>query len=120
MGNLFDTVMREVVFELSPETYPDTTVRTFYINELMEYELYSVMVRVSTSVGYSQYTSARNIRTTEAGWYSLFVGLRLGIYKISVHSILTPLIRDDFLYFVNEKMISFSEMKHITINCYYS
>eukprot|EP00800_Vazella_pourtalesii_P019759 TRINITY_DN684_c0_g1_i2.p1 TRINITY_DN684_c0_g1~~TRINITY_DN684_c0_g1_i2.p1 ORF type:complete len:1118 (-),score=311.70 TRINITY_DN684_c0_g1_i2:160-3231(-) len=66
MGNLFDTVMREVVFELSPETYPDTTVRTFYINELMEYELYSVMVRVSTSVGYSQYTSARNIRTTEA------------------------------------------------------
>ena len=59
--------MREIAFELSEVSYPDSTTRSFYLNELMEYERYTVMVRVSTSAGYSEYTAARHVRTTEAG-----------------------------------------------------
>ena len=66
-GNQFDRAMREVVYELTDQSYPDTTTRDFYLNELMEYEQYTVMVRVSTNAGYSEYTAAIHARTTEAG-----------------------------------------------------
>ncbi|KAI6661336.1 Phosphatidylinositol phosphatase PTPRQ-like [Oopsacas minuta] len=64
-GNLFDTNMREVVFELSGVTFPENKSREFVITDLMEYEEYSIMVRVSTSAGYSQYTDADMVRTAE-------------------------------------------------------
>ena len=66
-GNQFDRAMREIVYELTDQSYPDTTTRDFYLNELMEYEQYTVMVRVSTNAGYSEYTAAIHARTTEAG-----------------------------------------------------
>ena len=71
-GNAFDTVMREIAFELSEVSYPDSTTRSFYLNELMEYERYTVMVKVSTGAGYSEYTAASHVRTTEAGMVSVY------------------------------------------------
>ena len=66
-GNEFDRVIRETVFEVSEPVYPDSTARSFYLTELMDYERYTVMVKVSTSAGYSEYTAASYVRTAEEG-----------------------------------------------------